>query len=601
MKKILIIVSVLIGVAPMTYAQELESSLWIADDVNKQIYEISLDGLDVHTYWTTVKTPSNIDLDLNDGTLIYTNEYSSKLFRYDTSGNLLGKTLIQEFAAKPPSVVSEKPEGVAFDPFYPGTSWVVNDPVDPLIADRICHITNEGVTIKCFPTAIFDLDLRSQQTVAVHPGNATLFVNGNKEDSIYNITRDGELINIIYKDQFDPDATNLQGISVDPSGKLWVTDRDSGRIYQLTSEGDLIRSFESAAINLPLTAAISVNPIGIAFDPKYVTTEMGSVIRGLQALLDALPSKPSVSVENDRDLIVEAIQYIDMSLNTSLWLNKSEPTPLGGNQVYDLGFKAVELLMMVENGTGITDVSNAKSRLENIYYSFADAAIESVILPIAAIESATTEMDVCKPRGHKGKHHKGKHHKGKHHKSKYHKSKYHKGKHHKGKYHKGKHHKHHKAKGRHNDCKQANRLVEARSLLEEAMRQLAAGEEEQVNEQSDSAIGKYGQAWSLVIELKKMLNESNSVPEAYDGHYVTKVDQSLLIQLSGGDDGDRLYYVLQNGEGTTLNGAINCNSETGWCLYRPNPGFTGKDQFEFLVHDGINESGIALVDIIVTP
>jgi subtilisin-like proprotein convertase family protein len=74
-------------------------------------------------------------------------------------------------------------------------------------------------------------------------------------------------------------------------------------------------------------------------------------------------------------------------------------------------------------------------------------------------------------------------------------------------------------------------------------------------------------------------------------------DTSLAITLTGSDiDGDALMFLVTS---YPVNGTLNGSAPN--LIYTPNPGFTGSDNFQFVVNDGQLDSSPATISITINP
>jgi sugar lactone lactonase YvrE len=156
-----------------------------------------------------------------------------------------------------------------------GTLWAV---ADPLNVGHVYHLERDGTLISTFPTASFDPASISPQDVAVDPFDGTLWITDNESRKVYNVTKTGSLVSsfsaLLYTSVLDPGIPNPnpQGISVDgANGSLWVTDRNTNRIYNVdsgrggTTPGNLRSSFASTTYD-----GDSHNPTGVAYEAPVV-------------------------------------------------------------------------------------------------------------------------------------------------------------------------------------------------------------------------------------------------------------------------------------------------------------------------------------------
>ncbi|ACV27469.1 Ig-like domain-containing protein [Kangiella koreensis] len=88
----------------------------------------------------------------------------------------------------------------------------------------------------------------------------------------------------------------------------------------------------------------------------------------------------------------------------------------------------------------------------------------------------------------------------------------------------------------------------------------------------------------------------NTKPEAIAQSVMTETDTTVNGQLEGSDaDGDSLTFSLSQ---DVMYGVLTVNSD-GSFSYTPDNGFTGTDQFSFVVSDGSATSDPAIVDITI--
>jgi len=105
---------------------------------------------------------------------------------------------------------------------------------------------------------------------------------------------------------------------------------------------------------------------------------------------------------------------------------------------------------------------------------------------------------------------------------------------------------------------------------------------------------------SNVATINITVTPENDAPEAYGQNLTTPEDTNLDITLSGLDiDGDLLTYILLN---VLVEPAYGTLTGTGSDLhYMPDLNYVGTDYFTFKVNDGTSDSGIATINITVTP
>jgi len=88
----------------------------------------------------------------------------------------------------------------------------------------------------------------------------------------------------------------------------------------------------------------------------------------------------------------------------------------------------------------------------------------------------------------------------------------------------------------------------------------------------------------------------NTKPEATAQSVMTETDTTVNGQLEGSDaDGDSLTFSLSQ---DVMYGVLTVNSD-GSFSYTPDNGYTGTDQFSFVVSDGSATSDPAIVDITI--
>ncbi len=262
-------------------AQTSEPSLWITDDITRTIYNTTLDGQHLGSFPSEITTngsfffnifPSGIALDPTTNTLWVIQKNPGRLVNYTKNGEQLA---LIDLETQFPNV---GPEGITVD-FFDGTLWVVDDPANNGSPQTLYHLGRDGSFIKSFPAAAYSSSISSQQAIASDPINGSLWITDNALDKIYNVSTNGELLssfctNIRPSDpsnctsQLNPPAKNIQGISVDPrNGTLWVSNRgssldpDSSRLYNVSAAGIQINSFRTNVFD-----PVSENATGVAFD-----------------------------------------------------------------------------------------------------------------------------------------------------------------------------------------------------------------------------------------------------------------------------------------------------------------------------------------------
>lgn len=277
-------------------AQSDESFLWITDDLTHTIYKTTIDGQLLDSFPSEITTdgnfifsifPSGITRDPITNTLWVIQKTPGRLVNYTKSGEQIS---IIDLETAFPNV---GPEGVAVD-FFDGTLWVVDDPASSDTPSTLYNFGREGALIRSFSASAYSNQTSSQQAIASDPINGSLWITDNAADKIYNVSSNGELLssfctNIRPSDpddctsQFDPPAKNIQGISVDSSdGTLWVSNRggildpDSNRLYNVSATGEQITSFKTTAYD-----PASRNATGVAFDDNPDIIPMEKEFLGL--------------------------------------------------------------------------------------------------------------------------------------------------------------------------------------------------------------------------------------------------------------------------------------------------------------------------------
>ena len=100
---------------------------------------------------------------------------------------------------------------------------------------------------------------------------------------------------------------------------------------------------------------------------------------------------------------------------------------------------------------------------------------------------------------------------------------------------------------------------------------------------------------SVPATVSIVINPVNDVPVANNQAVVTDEDASISIVLTGQDiDADTLSYAIASQPGNGILSGIPPN-----IVYTPNSNFNGTDGFTFLVNDGISNSVIATVSLMV--
>ncbi|MEE8551276.1 MAG: hypothetical protein V3T08_08500, partial [Gemmatimonadota bacterium] len=249
------------------------ATLWIADETANMIYEVTLEGSLITSFPQVRGGDSCIDVDFTTDTLWSTAESKDRAVNFSKAGELPPACAACVPEIDLGALGAEGPEGVGVA-LADDTLWVVDDPVDSAVTPQVFHVALDGTLLSSFFVSSFEPLPSSPQAIAVDPADGTLWLTDNQTDLIYHITQAGALIGsfsvLTYTGVSDPEVhdPNPQGITVDRSnGTLWVTDRATSKIYNVTSGrhgepgGDLLFSFDSTTYD-----ASSLNPTGVAYD-----------------------------------------------------------------------------------------------------------------------------------------------------------------------------------------------------------------------------------------------------------------------------------------------------------------------------------------------
>ncbi|MGI9607017.1 MAG: ice-binding family protein [Acidimicrobiales bacterium] len=282
------------GAAPVETGNE--PTLWITATRNNpdgssafMTYNVDPNGVMVSAPFQTPNTAiSSIAVDPSDRSLWGANEGSSnpnnpntgKLVNYDRTGSVIGEILARSFGAV-------GPEGLSIT-VSPGDDslWVVDDPARGTQTPTFYNVTRDGDVISSFPTSTFDPESGSPQAIAFDAFTNTLWITDNSAETVYNISLDGTLISSFRTNsppfqtpEFPTGVRNIQGISVESAEVLWITARDTARVYRVTRSGDaILSSFDIADVEPGAS-----DPTGVAFDrpPGYVGAAAGLAVLAL--------------------------------------------------------------------------------------------------------------------------------------------------------------------------------------------------------------------------------------------------------------------------------------------------------------------------------
>ena len=98
---------------------------------------------------------------------------------------------------------------------------------------------------------------------------------------VYNVSPRGDLLSAFPSSLLG--VLNLQAISVDSYGNLWITARDTSMIYNTTRDGELISAFTSATSDVE-----SFDPTGIAFECPSAPSEPPGLRTAVEDLANEL-------------------------------------------------------------------------------------------------------------------------------------------------------------------------------------------------------------------------------------------------------------------------------------------------------------------------
>jgi hypothetical protein len=233
-----------------------EPTLWITDDVTKNLYHVDLQGnLLQPPFRPPVGATSGLAIDQINGTFWAARELATGgVVNFSRTGDeifTIGRELFSISTL----------EGVATDFFETDSLWVIDDPVLMTDLARVYNIDQTGTLISSFERPA---TANSPQAIAVDPIDGSLWITDNRQDRIYNVQRDGVEISSFSTTVFDTAATNPQGITIDEQdGTLWITDRTTSNIYHLSRSGQLLSFFNRTAYE---PNAVSASPVGITFE-----------------------------------------------------------------------------------------------------------------------------------------------------------------------------------------------------------------------------------------------------------------------------------------------------------------------------------------------
>lgn len=267
----LLVASVTLAVPTAVGAADHEApTLWLVDAGTKTTYRTTFDGRLITSFPTPNTATSSVTVDPVDRLLWGVNEGSGsnptanpgKLVKYDRTG-----TVVREIPAS--TFGGMGGEGLAVTVGGDRSLWVVDDPSVNAPPGRVPTVYNvnpiSGARISSFPTSAFDPAAVSPQDIAYDPFSDSLWIADNASETVYNVTTTGLLLGRFdtRTGPFSSDPVrNIQGISVETAEVLWLTARDTDRIYRVTKAGDrIIQSFPMSQVD-PNAA----NPTGVAYD-----------------------------------------------------------------------------------------------------------------------------------------------------------------------------------------------------------------------------------------------------------------------------------------------------------------------------------------------
>jgi len=236
-----------------------DKTLWISDDLNTTIYNITPEGTLITSFHSGSISEVAMGIGSEANTLWTTKEGSNLVIHMDKAG-----VTLSSFPGTKFDPAATTPEGVAVD-FADNTLWVLDDSTE-----RVYNTQKDGTLIASFPTTGFDANAISCQGIAADP-DGTLWLTDNHSWKVYNVTKQGALIASFGVAAFDPLATNLQGISVDDVDRsLWLTDRDTHKIYNVSRAGALHSTIDATTFG-------SLNPTGVAVEEVPFVTFSGLI------------------------------------------------------------------------------------------------------------------------------------------------------------------------------------------------------------------------------------------------------------------------------------------------------------------------------------
>lgn len=270
-------------------SEAFDGTLWVTDNFTDTIYNIQIDGTFISSFVVSVfdsdvLAPQGLS-EASDGTLwigVTTSGAASnpdKIYNTRKNGTALSffLTTTYDSNAGAPLGISE-----AFD----GTLWVTD-----LATKKIFNIQKDGTLISFFATSTYDVSA-TQPTGISEASDDTLWVNDDATNKIYNIQKDGTFISSFTLNaqlrgiSYVWSATSPSGVTAANDGKLWISDSNSKRIYNVTTTGTLINKFSMAVIDNSASNPTSVSIgqdgtlliIDSTTDKVYNTTTTGTLL-----------------------------------------------------------------------------------------------------------------------------------------------------------------------------------------------------------------------------------------------------------------------------------------------------------------------------------
>ena len=168
-----------------------DASLWVVDDVARTTANVTLSGQRTTSFATPNTAISSVSVDPLDGTLWGVNEGGAagagKLVNYDTTGAVIREIPAGTFGGF-------GGEGMSIAPGPDGSLWVVDDPDVTGRVDTVYRVARDGTLLDSFPTSTFSTGSTSPQDIAYDTHDGTLWITDNGADRVYNITTTGQLV-----------------------------------------------------------------------------------------------------------------------------------------------------------------------------------------------------------------------------------------------------------------------------------------------------------------------------------------------------------------------------------------------------------------------